>query len=196
MVMLLSRRAYGVSVGALVTSLALPRIASASTAVALSLEQLVARSERVVVGQAVAHDSKWVQVEGSRRIVTTTRFVQSGDWLTDEDAEDELLIATLGGQIGDLHQKVAGEAALRLGEQSVVFVSAERGIQRRVIGMGQGHYPVQAEGKIRRVHRSPSMPHLVGKRIGANGAPRKRRAVDVLNGTTLDEARSLVRSAR
>jgi len=194
--MILSRRGFGISLGAVGATCALPGSALASTAIALSLETLVSRSDRVVTGTPVSHESEWVSVEGSRRIVTTTRFVQKSNWFADDEEEDELLIATLGGQIGDLHQKVAGEAELRLGEESVLFVSGEQRLLRRVIGMGQGHYPVDNDGELRRVRRSREMPHLVGDRPGAHAVPRKRRAVDVLHGASLEDARSLVRGAR
>lgn len=193
---MISRRAFGVGLGALGIELVSLGTAQATSAVALSLEQLVRRSHRVILGTPVAAEAHWESVAGSRRIVTTTRILQEADWLADEDESDELLVATLGGRVGDLGQKVPGEAALVPGESSVLFVSEENDGRRRVVAMGQGHYPLAQKDKLRVLRASPSIPHLFGK-LASPGAPlRAQRAVDVLSGRSLESARDLIRGAR
>lgn len=193
---ILSRRQFGVSAGTLAASLALSQSVHASTLQALSLEEIVARSERAVVGIPVVSESEWRYVAGSRRIVTRTRFLQEADWLLDEEQGDEFFVLTLGGRIGDVAEKVPGEAALRLDERCLLFASQESDGLRRVIGMGQGHYLVEGADQDARITRGPSRPHLVGPRRGTEAAPRRRRVADVLDGVELGKARDLVRGAR
>ncbi len=193
---ILRRRQFGVLCGALSTGILIPQGAYASTVLALSLEDLVGRSERVVVGVPVLSESEWASVAGSRRIVTYTRVVQEQDWLSDEEKTDEVIVVTMGGRVGDIQQKVSGEAALRPEERCVLFAGPEGSGFRRVMGMGQGHYPIRDDEKIAHLQRSPSMPHLVGEKRGADAPPRRRRAVDVLDGASLTAARDLVLGAR
>lgn len=193
---ILSRRQFGVSAGTLAASLALSHSAHASTLQALSLEEIVARSERAVVGIPVVSESEWRYVAGSRRIVTRTRFLQEADWLLDEEQGDEFFVLTLGGRIGDIQQKVPGEASLRLDERCLLFAGQEKSGFRRVIGMGQGQYLVEGEEEQAKLRRGRGRPHLVGPQRGKNAAPRRRRVVDVLDGVSLSNAREFVRSAR
>lgn len=196
--MILPRRQFGALWGALTAGLLIPRGAQASTLRALSLEELVGRSDRVVVGAPVLSESEWATVAGSRRIVTYTRIVQEQDWLKDGTHSDEIMVVTLGGRVGDIQQKVPGEAVLLQGQRCVLFAGPEGSAARRVMGMGQGHYLVSdgAEQKLEVLKRSWSMPHLVGEKRGADAPPRRRRAVDVLDGISLIAARDLVRGAR
>ncbi len=194
--MILHRRQFGVLLGALSAGLLIPQEAYASTLLALSLEDLVGRSERVIVGVPVLAESEWASVAGSRRIVTYTRVVQQQDWLSDADKTDEVIVVTMGGRVGDIQQKVPGEASLRSEERCVLFAGPEGSGFRRVMGMGQGHYPIRDDEKIAHLQRGSSMPHLVGEKRGADAPPRRRRAVDVLDGASLAAARDLVREAR
>lgn len=203
----MNRRSWGLSVGTLATVLgfegAFAATAHASTALALSLAQLVSRSDRVVLGLPVSATSSWESVAGQRRIVTRTRVVQSEDWLADDSLPDELFVVTLGGRVGDVGQKVAGEAHLQVDERCLLFVGKENKLARPVIGMGQGHYPIErvaAENpsgpKISRLARSRSLPYLVGRPTRPGAPRREQRAVDVLSGVSLADAQDLVRGAR
>jgi hypothetical protein len=59
---------------------------------------------------------------------------------------------------------------------------------RRVVGMAQGHYPLERDAsRVMRLRASPRMPELVGK-----AAP---FAVHRLVGSELSRARTLVREA-
>ncbi len=193
---MISRRGFGAGLGALGLQLSWWGSAGATTAIGVSLEELVAESARVVLGEPVGAESSWELVAGTRRIVTTTRVLQHEDWLADSTESDELLVLTLGGRIGDLAQKVPGEATLRQGELCLLFVARETELRRRVIAMGQGHYPIE-QGKTARVLRtSPSLPHLVGKPVAPAAPPQKQRAVDALSGLSLTDARALIQGAR
>lgn len=182
------------ALGAWGATLALPRGAHATTALALSLEKMVERSSRVVVGTPVEHSCHWAWVGGSERIVTWTRVLQDADLLTPDDQRDEVLVMTLGGKVGSLRQKVAGEAALRTDERCVVFLSGKRSLTSRVVGMAQGHFPLEtADEEVLTVSRD--LPHLVGKRP-QDGPVRERAAIDALRGLPLRHVRQMLVEAR
>lgn len=194
--MLFSRRLLVACLGTSALSSALPRTTHATTLRALSVADLVQRSDRASVGVAVHTRSEWIELAGSRRIVTFTRFMQTQDLLGDESGEDELLMMTLGGKVGDLRQKVPGEATLTLGQEALLFATeaADDG-SRRVVGMAQGKYGVERNDRGALVRASRALPRLVSARPGPGGrAP--RRAVDALHEKSLDEVRSLLQEAK
>lgn len=193
--MFLSRRSAVQALGILGGSALTFRQAQASTAIALSLAELVKQSDRVVVGTPVAFDSDWAYIGGARRIITWTRVIQEGDLLGDESERDEVMIMTLGGKVGSLRQKVSGEAALRIGQRCVTFVGSENDLARRVIGMAQGHYPLTTAEDAPSLQSSRELPHLLGRRPASGPAP-KRAAVDVLPGRHLKNLRKLLLEAR
>ncbi len=174
--------------------------ARATSAIYLTLPQLRARSKRVVIGRPVLHESDWADVGGSRRIVTTTRFVQTHDWLQaeseDEKVEDELLIKTLGGRVGNIGQKVAGEAQLPLNKEILLFIGGGDSSHQRVIGMGQGAYPIEQEEGAPLLRRSHHLPFLVGRRKKKDAPEMERPAVELLDGASFPRAFSLIRRAR
>jgi len=173
-------------------------VARATTLRALSLEDLVAASDRAVVGRAVHHDSDWAYVAGARRIVTWTRVLQEDDLLGESGAQDEVLVMTLGGKVGDLRQKVPGEATLTLGERVLLFTSAAASDGAcHIVGMSQGKYEIVAgqsggDGVLR---RSAQIPHLV-RAQPKPGFPPAPLAIEVLAGKSLKDARTLVRGVR
>lgn len=111
--------------------------ASASVVEALELSELVARAERVVLGRVVDKRARW---DGRGRIVTdVTLRVQErmkgapGDTIT---------LTRLGGSIGEVGMKVAGEPSFRVGERRIVFARPGRNGGWRPVGMSQGALPV------------------------------------------------------
>lgn len=141
----------------------------------------------MLVAEALDAESAWEQVGKRRHIVTRTR-VAVRDVLGGAAPErEELMVRTLGGQVGDLGELVHGEAALGLGARGVLFVMLTRG-ELMVTAMAQGHYPL-ARDKLgaERLRRSPAARELVGE----SGA-----AVERLPGLSLASARSLLQQVR
>ncbi len=170
----------GVSVAALGA-----RPAAATTAVALTLQQLVGQSHRVLLGTPEATSSQWESIGGSRRIVSYTRLVVDED--VDGTGDGVCLVRTLGGAVGELGQIVHGEAQLRAGSHTLVFLRRGGGGALVVTGRAQGHFPLRADARgVVRLRPSPSLPELIGAEDGA---------VKRLVNRTLDEARGLVREA-
>jgi hypothetical protein len=140
-----------------------PRPAEASLSRAVRLEELVRRSQHVVVAEALDGESVWEHVGNRRHIVTYTR-VGVRDVLRGSTPDGgELMVRTLGGRIGDLAELVHGEAVFTLGTRGVLFAMPARGAMA-VTGMAQGHYPlVRDKLGAERLRRSPAALELVGE---------------------------------
>jgi len=172
------------TVGAL--GMVMGRPAQASLARAVQVEELVSRSQHVMLGEPLDADSVWEQVGQRKHIVTYTR-VRALEMLGGADPkQDELLVRTLGGRVGNLGELVHGEALLTLGERSVLFVMPTRaGLS--VTAMAQGHYPLARDtAGIERLRRSPEANELINE---------QGSAVKRLVGLKVPEARTLLERA-
>ena len=127
-------------------SLAREPLASASVVVALTVDDLVDRSEAVVVAIPRSRTSRW---EGGRIVTYTTVAIDSGV-AGGMKAGDLVVVRTLGGVVGDLGQRVFGEAVLPLDAPVMLFLRAMPpqldGVaatgSRGVVGMSQGAMPI------------------------------------------------------
>ncbi len=162
------------------------RAALASVARAVPVQELVGRSQHVLVGEPLDAESVWEQIGQRRHIVTYTR-VRTLELLAGADPrQEELLVRTLGGRVGDLGELVHGEAMFELGARGVLFVMPTRGALA-VTAMAQGHYPLLRDSAgIERLRRSPAAVELLGE---------EGSAVKRLSGLQVTEARTLVRLA-
>jgi hypothetical protein len=162
-----------------------PRQAAATTALAVSLDELVARSGKIFFGRPLTAHSRWVDLGAGRRIVTYTT-VQVEEPLEGE-LEAQYVVRTLGGKVGKVGQLVHGEAHLRIGEDNLIFLRKNRDGAHVVTARAQGQYPLHKDERgTRRLRRSPRLAHLVGK---------DKSAAHVLVGRTIAEARQLVLDA-
>ena len=109
--------------------------------------------------------------------------------LVDGELEDsEVMVRTLGGQVGDVGQVVHGEAVLVRNRRAVVFLSGRGTRTSSVTAMAQGHYPVRPDGHGKsRLALSPRLGHL----LGTGDASATVRLLD----RELDAATLLIRSA-
>lgn len=180
----MDRRGLLGATAAVVTGMLVGRPALASLSRAVRVEELVGRSRHVVLGEPLDAYSVWERIGGRKHIVTYTR-VRTHDVLTGADPKDEeLLVRTLGGRVGDLGQLVHGEAQLLMGDRNVLFLMPSSDALA-VTAMAQGHYPLARDvSGLERLKRSPVLAELVDE----TGS-----AVKLLNGQSVSEARSLVR---
>jgi hypothetical protein len=185
---MLERRAVLAGLGALAAVLVLPRAARAGMARVLSLPELVSASSHVLQGLPLEAISRWETLGDERRIVTYTR-VRSDAAIAGSPARDsEVLVRTLGGQVGNIGQVVNGEAFLRVNEACLLFLAPSSAAAERVVAMAQGHYPIMTDAAgVARLSSSPNLPHLVGE--GAS-------AVRTLVGLSVEQACGLIRAAR
>jgi hypothetical protein len=167
----------------LVAGLAAPP-SSATVVLAISLPELVAASEHVVVAVPTSSRSHWETMGGSRRIVTDTELEVDQSLRGGAAAGSILEVRTLGGTVDEIAQYVPGEAPLRHGKTAVVFLDAGGDGALHVTAMAQGHYPLSPDdtGTLR---LTPS-PGLDGIRGPENGA------VAALTGRTVEQVRGLI----
>ena len=139
------------------------RAAQATVARALSLTELVGKSDVVIVGTPTHWSSQWVSIGGQRRMVTDTKIKVARRVFGLGTQVAEVTVRTLGGRIGDLGQLVHGEARFGRGQTALVFLRRVDASRYRVTGMAQGHFRVgpDATGTLR-LGRGPNVAHLLG----------------------------------
>jgi hypothetical protein len=152
------------------------------------LRELVSASGHALVVTPLESVSQWETFGGRRLIVTDTRAHVEEVLALDAPAESELWIRVLGGVVGGRGQRVAGQAELVLGKPSTLFLSPASSVLAYVTGAAQGHYPLVPDGRATlRLRPSSQLPALLEP---------ERAAAAVLTGTTIAEARELVRAVR
>lgn len=172
---------------ALLTGLGFSRGANATLVRGLSLEELTAKSSRILVGRALDSTSQWVTLGGRKRIVTDVRLRVEDVLAKAAPADSELLVRTLGGKVGGVGALVHGEAELVLEESCVIFLRADADGIHRVLGMAQGHYPLRPDDRrIQRLQPSPRSAEILAN---------ERSALKRLVGRELGEAHALIRGA-
>ncbi|HEX3597259.1 MAG TPA: hypothetical protein VHU80_19255 [Polyangiaceae bacterium] len=142
---MLSRRSL--LVGGL-TALAFGRArdANATLVLPVTLTELVSESQHAVVATPGAATSRWETIGGRERIVTYTPL-HIEYTLDGTSPASEVMVRTLGGRVGDIGQLVPGEAALRQGASSALFLEPVATAVFGVTAMAQGHYPILADEK-------------------------------------------------
>lgn len=167
--------------------------AAASALTGLTLGELVTRSDRVALCQAVASECTFAEVAGARRIVTLTRLVEL-ETIEGSGPSGEHIVLTLGGRMGDLGQKVHGEAILPPDAPVVAFLGADRGgsgvgLHRRIVGMAQGSFEIDDSDQTRRLRPNRNLPRLIRRKdVGP-------LAIEELAGKGLSECTRLIRGA-
>lgn len=112
--------------------LAAATMAVATTIERLSMDEMIAKSTRIVRGKALRAD-------GIRRggIIYTDYQFQVSEAIKGV-AADSLALSVPGGALGQARQSFAGTPALALGQEYVVFVWTSRAGVNHIIGLSQG----------------------------------------------------------
>ncbi len=138
---------------------ATPR-AFATTMRLLPLNELVQRSDVVVVGIASSSSTEW---QGGR-IVTRTSVQASEQWVGEVSTEFDVL--SLGGRVDNLAQRVEGAAQLPQGKPLVLFLRRDTSGSYHPVGMWQGVFLVSNEGTTeQQVQRAPGGAMLLPSRL-------------------------------
>lgn len=129
-----------VALGALATLLIVPH-ARASVVQALSLAELVAQSEHIVVALPGERQSR-----ATGRLFVTDVSVRVLQSLKGDSKPGEMLVATLlGGVVDGVGLKVPGEASLPEGRKVIVFLQpSKKSGDLHVVGMSQGVMAIEA----------------------------------------------------
>jgi hypothetical protein len=143
----------GVLAGALCWA---PIPSQATTLKAFSLEQLAARSDAVVRGRVGPSQGVWKD-----RVIHTMTEVAVSQVLRG-NAPATVVVAQLGGRVGNDWMPVAGVAPLEPGEDVVLFLRAQPDGTWVLCGMSQGKLAVETPGTLR---WSPTAPLWTGSTL-------------------------------
>jgi hypothetical protein len=167
---------------ATVTWASLPRRGRANASEP-TLADLLAHCDCCVVGRSVAAEASYVKLGGKLRIATVHRFAVDQAIEGGASAGDELLVRTLGGQVGDFAQRVFGEAELRNGEPSLLLLTRAAPELFVVTGMARGCFALS--------HGADGV-----ERLAQRHAPSADGNASALEGATMAQARTLIAAAR
>lgn len=131
----IQRLAAGLGMAAL---LALAPPLSASTFVALDLDDLVAGADQVVEGQVVDTRSFW----NADRTVIRTEATFRVDSVLLGDPPDTVTLETPGGTVGDVRVRVPGFPVFEPGERLLLFLGDAGDGRSRVHGYRQGQFRI------------------------------------------------------
>lgn len=176
--------------GTLLATLSVPRLSRATTARAVNLTDLIARSTRIVRAMPLEGSARFEEIGDTRHIVTYTRL-RVDELIFGSPNEPEILVRTLGGHLDKLGEIVHGEAELAVNEACVVFLCTSSDGIDQVTEMAQGHYPLHSDASgTPRLTASRNMPHLI------RGSSTANAAVLQLPGLAPNDARDLIRGAQ
>jgi hypothetical protein len=181
-----------------VVSVLVARIAPAHATLveALDLETLVAEAEQVVLARVIGEHSHY---DARGRIVTDVSLQVEESIKGEQAPGAALTVQRLGGVVGDIGERVAGEPSFVVGETVVLFgARTRRGGALRPLGMSQGALRVFEQGGERWARSANNGVSTVKRAKGrlehASGAVPEPRKLNEL----LSELRGLVaaKSAR
>jgi hypothetical protein len=173
---------------ALAAPLAFTPPASAMVALEATVQQLVGESDLAVDATPEESYSEWEEIpKVGRRIVTYTRMRVADAAFG--DVPNEVWVRTLGGHVGDIGQRVEGEAEFAPNERAVVFLRRVPDGRFRVTQMSQGHFRVDGSGTIARLRGTTRLSALVRTKKGLGARP-------ALDGLGVAEALEALRHER
>ncbi len=161
------------------------------------LDALLSESSAAVVATPESTSSVWED----GRIVTYTKV--RVDRVVSGGASSEVWIRTLGGVVGDIGQQVEGEAVLRVGQPSLLFLTWHAGAFV-VTARAQGQFTLARDAVgVQRVRRNLHAGVLLGPNPRAVALARSLTtssnatlpAADVLDGKSIDDAATEIKNA-
>jgi hypothetical protein len=145
---------------------------AASTGPSLSIPELTAQADVIVVGQVVAVRSGW---DAAGRMITTVAEVRPEEVLKGRSSTALLRVRHLGGRVGDRAAVLADAPAFVDGERVLLFLAARPGGELGVVGLSQGKFTV--------------LQDAAGRSVVRRAGPGAREEF------LLDDARDLIRRA-
>ena len=157
--------------------------ANGSIVQGLELQELVAHADRIILGRVLFSES-FQRADG--QLGTWHRIAVEREIRGSAPDEQEVIVETLGGQMGDIAMRVEGEPSFRVGERVLVFVRDGGPYTAfRPVGMGQGVMRVRREQGVETVTQSREGLMLVrrdaqGRLERSLGALPKKERLDVV----------------
>ncbi len=155
----------------------------ASTMMAMDLEALTLKADRILVGTVEAVQSHFVTPHSTYIVTDVT--VRSERNLLGVPEGSKFIVRHLGGVVGDIGQRVSGEASYKVGEQVLLFAAQRRNIYYTT-GMAQGALHIQRDGNgVSRIQTNLSGIELLGRATATQNAASAE-------GKSLDEVVSFI----
>jgi hypothetical protein len=133
----------------------------ATTVERLALEDLVKKSNKIVVGKVTNARTYWGGSNG--KLILTTYTLEVEESIKGQPART-LELTTIGGKIGSMQLYVAGMVSFERGENAVVFIE-NAGPYSLVVGLSQGKFTV-SNGEVSNNVSGLSFPDgLPGKNV-------------------------------
>lgn len=138
--------------GPILVALLSPTPADGSVVQGLALEELAAEADRIVLGRVLFSES-FLRTDG--QIWTWHRIEVEREIRGRAPDEREVIVETMGGQLGEIGMRVEGEASFEVGERVLVFVHGGGPYTAfRPVGMGQGVMRIRREEGVDTVRQS------------------------------------------
>lgn len=122
----------------------------ATIVVPLTLDEMVAAAETIVVGMVVGQRADWRTDASGRRIVTEVTIQVEG--VLKGASAGRVTIEFLGGRIAGEVMRVDGMPEFAVGDRDILFLARERTAISPVVGFNQGRFRVEgpdlAHGRI------------------------------------------------
>ncbi len=110
----------------------------ATLSFSLSTAEMTKDADEIVVGQVTNIESTWE--DGGKKIYSYVE-VEVSESLKGVEAQ-KVLIRQLGGEVGEIGQRVEGLSTFDSGEEILVFLKENSAGELEVVGMSQGKYQV------------------------------------------------------
>jgi hypothetical protein len=132
----------------LAISAAIASAAWASVVVALSVEELTARSDVVVLGEVTSVQTHWSSDHRHlfRRITVRARET----WKGAAGPGGEVAIVVPGGELDGVNETVIGEPMVRVGDVGAFFLEPA-GNTHRMVGLSQGFFRQESQGLVQHI---------------------------------------------
>lgn len=130
----------------------------ATTVRRMHLEDLVRESDWIVVARPLSSHSAW---DADHRLIWTYTTVEVSDSLKGE-APRRLVVAELGGEVGDIGLRVSGTPRFQIGEESLLFLVRTASQKIRVLGLFQGKMEISVDSASGERFVAPTVTELGG----------------------------------
>lgn len=108
--------------------------------VKLTLEELVARADWIVIGKVTEKKSQW---NADRTSIYTLVTLAVEQWLKGQSGNNKMVIKVPGGEVGGITQQVEDAASFHTGEKALVFLSRNDDGTTGVVGGFQGKTTIE-----------------------------------------------------
>lgn len=105
----------------------------------LTLDQLVDGAREIFVGRVVAKESRFVDLEGGKGIVTLVTF-RIEDGIKDAASVDTM-IEFLGGKVGDVELTVSNMPQFEIGDRDLLFIGSRLAVSP-IVGFAAGRFRI------------------------------------------------------